>query len=296
MLNLLTIVYGDNHVDLFKRTCVFSLGMTKNKAALEAQETCWQVYTDEKHMKELETLLTAKFPKTKVRVINFDECRDYIDYTQSAFLITLADCLKNDAPLLFAPPDIFFGDGSVSGLIQSAYEKKSVAVVAHVRVTSDILSDPQFLSSCASGSLSNAKLVSFAWKHLHRCWGDAELGHPRQNQFGTGVCWQKIEDNLYSVVHRLPTPYLIHFDEEDHDYFKYQCGFGYFDHRWPGDILIKNGRQRYITSSDVAFMVEITEPDKNISNIPGNKDEFWQKNYHNEINKQVLVTLRGGDV
>jgi hypothetical protein len=210
------------------------------------------------------------------------------------------ECIKTKSRMIFAPPDIYFGDGSINGILKSSTDKDSVAVVAHVRVHPEMLTAPEFVYLSQKGEISNARLVKYSWQHLHRCWGDAEKGHPRQNQFGTGVCWKKIEDNLYSVIHRLPTPYAINLTEEDLQYFKLHTGFGHFDHRWPGDLLIPRGRQRYVTSSDVAFMAELTEPHKNISNPPTHKDgtpgdpnDFWVHHLHNEMNKQTLVTFRG---
>lgn len=263
--------------------------MKRNKASLEEQPTKWHVYTDKNHVANIEKWIKEVLPNTIPDVKDISETRRYIDASQSAFVMSIEECIKDKSPLLFAPPDILFGDGSINGLLKSLYEKDAVATVAHIRATSSLLKEIKQNQK----DITNPQLVSLAWKHLHRCWIDAELGHPRQNQWGTGVCWQKIEDNLYSVVHRLPTPYLMYFTDEDLQYFKIQSGFGHFDHRWPGDILMKRGRQRTITSSDVAFMIEITEPEKNISNIPGDKNDFWQHHYHNEINKQILVTLRG---
>ncbi len=296
MLHILTIAHGEAYVNLFKESCLFSLSMKRNKASLEEGPVTWHIFTDEKHRLELEELVKEKFKGVTPKVSNLNEAYRFIDESQSAFVMVMEECLKDNSPMLFAPPDIFFGDGSIPNLKKSVYEPKAVGLVAHVRVSSELLADPSFKQACIENSISNAELVSFAWKHLHRCWEDAELGHPRQNQWGTGVCWQKIEDHIVSVVHRLPTPYLIYFDKEDLDYFKIQGGFGHFDHRWPGDILLHRKRQRYITSSDVAFMIEFTEPHKNISNMAGDKNDFWQKHFHNEINKQFLITFRAGDI
>ncbi len=290
MLHLLTIVYGDCHVGLFKNACLRSLSMDKNKAALANKDTVWHIYTDEKHMQSVHSAVREALPELTSDVRDIAEARRYVDESLSAFVMCMEECLKDGSPLIFAPPDIFFGDGSIPNMIKVGYEPNAVVTIPHIRVTPDLLMEFPIFQKTA---VSNAKLVTLGWKNLHRCWGDAELDHPRQNQYGTGVLWQRLDENTVTVTHRLPTPYFMKFTTEDLQYFQTQAGFGHFDHKWPGDILIPRGRQRAITSSDVAFMCEITEAHKNISNMPGPKNEFWAKNLHNNLNAQYLCTFRG---
>lgn len=293
MLHILTIVYGDEYIKTFMKCLVKSLSMPKNKAALnQIPQVHWHVFTDDNSIDKVRTIIRETNPNIVPRVRSRSEARTYVDESLSAFIQVGEECIKDNARMLFAPPDIFFGDGSIPNLMKMSEDKDSVVTVAHVRST------PSIIPELNKESISNAELVRLAFKHLHTCWGDAELGHPRQNQFGTGVRWSKLDENLYSVVHRLPTPYVINLLPSDLEYFKLQAGFGHFDHKWPGEVLMHQGRHRYASSSDLAFMVEITEPHKNISNPytlskNPNKDDFWDHNFHNEMNKQVLITFRG---
>lgn len=286
MIHVLTIAYGEYHTLLFRQCCLKSLSLPRNKEIINSQDVHWHVFTDEMKIESVTEWIKKTVPLTNTHVRPMSDLRRFIDPTQSALILLMEECLKDDSPLLFAPPDIFFGDGSINGLMKTGWQKDTVTVALHTRVNPSILLE--------EAPKTNAQLVSSSFRHLHRSWLDAELGHARQNQWGTGVCWQQIETNLYSAIHRLPTPYWLKFTKEDLNYFSIQGGFGHFDHKWPGDILLPRGRQRTVTSSDIAYMVEITEPHKNISTMPGgDPNGFWQKNVHNEINKQFLFTLRG---
>lgn len=289
-MNILTISYGRFYVDLLRNSLMKSLMTKSNFDLINHEKTTWWVYTDDEFIEEIEGRIKTFFPAVTPMVKPRSDLRRFNDETQSALVHQIEECLKNKTPLLFAPPDIYIGEGSINGLIKTGWEESVSVVACHLRVTPSFLLEPQ--------PKDNAELVTKAFKHLHRSWIDAELGNPRQNQYGTGVCWQKISDNLYSTIHRLPTPYYIKFTKEDLDYFSTCIGFGNFDHAWPGQILMPRGRQRTVTSSDIAFMVEITEPHKNISALPDNNknpNDFFEHYMHNEINKQFLFTLRGQD-
>jgi hypothetical protein len=142
--------------------------------------------------------------------------------------------------------------------------------------------------------VDNGPLVALAWRHLHDAWVHGERGHANQSSYVGGVEWWRV-NNLIQGTHRLPSPYLIQFTKEDLQYFKSAISFGNFDHVWPSDILIPRGRQRYLGSSDAAFIVEITDPNKNVPPIIENqpKTGFWKDHLQNRSNAQIIFTFRG---
>lgn len=284
-LQLLTTVWGKEHVEMFKLVSLKSLSWPKNLSALRELKAKWNIFTDDDSVKELSKAMPVG---VHFNIQSITRLRDYIDQVQSAYVWQIRECLKSNDRLLIAPPDTIYGDGSVTNLWKMGRDQHSVVVVPHSRAHPEILKeieDPK----------SNSELVLLCLKHLHGCWTHAEIGHENQNMFGTGMEWQKLEPNLLSVTHLLPTPYLVHFTEEDLDYFKNTSGSGHYDHRWPGDILIRQGRQRYCGSSDAAFMVELTDRYKNLSlsDMSAPKREFRYKWPHNEMNKQIQMSFRG---
>lgn len=286
-MEILTVVFGSNHLELFRRAALKSLAFSKNREAISANKTCWNICTDRDKIQYLRREITNHFPDIELNCRSTEELRNYIDPIQSAVISQIERCLEKKAPLLFVPPDVIFSDGAIPNLLKAGSDPDSVVIFPHPRVL------PTILSEDIEG-IKAPELVSMAWRHLHQSWSDAEVGHPRQNGFVGGVKWEKLDEKVIQVTHRLPTPYLINFTGEDLMYFKSQISFGSFDHVWPQDILIKRGRQRYVTSSDQAFMVEITERDKNVPPIwKGDVNDFWRKGLQSENNKQILASFRG---
>lgn len=287
---ILSCFWGKKHFDLWKRCAFKSLTFEKNRKSLRHSQ--WNVYTDIEFHEELIGLFTNRMPDCDLKLGDATDLRDYIDLHQSAFIKTIDSCLKMGSRCLLAPPDSIFGDGSVNGMISLGRESNSIVVVPHARVI------PKFAEWEYEGiNWSNHQLVKRAWEHLHRSWSDAEIGHPMNSSYVGGVEWQKLDQNLYAVTHRLPTPYLIDFMPSDLDYFKMQGSFGNFDHTW-GNDYIPQGRMRYCGSSDIAFIAEVTDEDKNIPPIFPNqpKTGFWKNHYQNQINAQIVAVFRGGDV
>lgn len=287
MIDLLTIVYGDRFIEIFRRGALKSLLYPKNADALTKNEACWNIFTEDKFIPTLK-ILTESVKGIKFNIQSTSLLRRFVDQPQSALVWQIEKCLKENRKLLFAPPDTIFGEGSVEALTKVGREKHSCVSIPHPRVV------PNILEELNHEPKMNPQLVGLAWKHLHRSWSEAETGCERQNSFVGGVSWQKVKEKTYSITHRLPTVYLADFTDEDLNYFRVALSFGAWDHTWPGDVLYPRGRQRLISSSDLAFVCEVTEKDKNIPPIIANQnpDEFWKNSHHNHINKQIVATFR----
>lgn len=291
-LQLLTCCWGNHHRELFKKTALRSLSWTKNAKALRQLEATWNIITDDDSLSDLDKYCNETLPGIQFRVRPISKHRDYIDQVQSANIWMMEESIKSGHKVLLAPPDTIFGDGTVEGLWRAGEDKDSVIVVPHPRVLPGILNE--LYEEDNIFNVSVVRLVELSFRNLHDSWVHAERGHPNQSSYVGGVEWWRT-NNVIQGTHRLPSPYLISFTEEDLMYFKSAISFGHFDHMWPGDILIPRGRQRYLASSDSAFIVEVTEADKNVPPIMENqpKTGFWRSNVHNLANAQVIFTFRG---
>ncbi len=288
-MDILSVFWGETHLKLFLSAALRSLSWADNQKALREQNATWNIFTDKEHFLEVEKMVDALMPEFQINLGSADDLRKYTDSTQSALVWQIDKCLKDGKRLLFAPPDTIFGDGTVRGLVKAGREKGSCVVLPHPRVLPDIFKEKLAIQM----GLTNAELVSLSWKHLHRSWSDAKVGHPLRNSFVGGVTWDEVSENLYTVKHMLPTVYYSDFTKDDLLYFETTGSFGSYDHLWPSELM-KQGRQRYVASSDVAFVVEVTEKDKNIPPIwPGDPDHFWKQHPHNEHNKMIVATFRG---
>lgn len=299
-LQLLTIVYGEQYVKLFEKCCLRSLSLFHNSKSLFKAKATWNIFTNYEDMEHIRNLFDQNLSTIKVNIQGMDQLRKYTDPVQSALVWQIDQCLKTNDLFLMAPPDTFFSDKTIENLLKVQSKKGECVAVAHPRVHESFLNETL--------SANNEYLVQSAMKHAHRSWTDAEKHHEFNTTYMGGIEWQEIQSGLYAISHRLPTVYLIDFLPEDLEYFKLCISSGDFDHIWPSTLLTKkddkrniiiNDRYKLIGSSDIAFICEITDKEKNIppyeSFFP--KDgSFWRDKQipqaHNQINNMFQVIFR----
>ena len=310
-LRVLTCVWGAHHTDLFLNGTIKSLSWPKNKLALDG--CTWEIITRQFDAARIQSIVEDVFPNVKfeIKVVpatikmaigeidseKLDHSNIILMYLQQA----IKTCLDNGAQFLLAPPDTVFSEGAVSGLRLMGKGAGTVVAVPHPRVLMGLLED-------LKKPLDSAHMVDAAFKkHLHQSWANAEIGHAQQNSLVGGVSWQKLSNEKYepltiAVQHRSPhTVHLINFLPEDYAYFINQPSFGSYDHGWPGERHIRQERWRSVGSSDAAFIVEITEKDKNIPPwtpqhqeiVAQTSDAFYRDQLHNVTERLFVHVFRG---
>lgn len=303
--HLFTMVYGAEHIDLFRNACFKSLMWAKNREA--ASGKVWTVYTKASHFAEMEAIF--KDSPFTLNLMAIRETQMLPGVTQpvpteiceaGVLLLNglrqdMLHALQDNSKTLMAPPDTIFGNGTIANLLKLGRERYSVVTVAHPRVLPAILPEIEALSH-DHGGISNRKLVELAMHHAHDSWKFAEVDHPENTSYTGGIAWQKLSDGMISVTHRLPTPYLIDYHPRDSNFWFSINSFGALDHTWPGDRLIRQQRMRFAGSSDMCFAVEITAADKNVPPKTPHKidsNEFWGDSLHHETNRLFNITFRG---
>lgn len=294
-LRVLTSVWGDQHMDWWRRAALPSLMWPQNKEALSG--ATWAFLSRKENIDGIQKYV--KDSGISVKDIEIYDMGDALSANPHAagavikevLMVEAHKCLTFDSQLLLAPPDTIMGDGSIRNMREIADQRDVVVLAAHARVL------PSIIDTVSDKPMSNAKLVGESFKQLHASWKYAEVGLLQANSWIGGVSWKYLSENLYAVQHRLPTPYLINFTPEDIVYFRSQIHWGVIDHSWPGDMLVPAQRQRLIGSSDGAFMAEITPTDVNIppcEHIRTNEvDLFWRNQPHNIQNRMQSLIFRG---
>lgn len=298
--------WGDYHLELFKRACFKSLMWPRNVSALESRD--WHILTKESHFEALNALFHNSPFKLKlyamgeaVRVAGCGTVRQAQCDAGVVLLSGLRDqiaySIQSKSKMLLCPPDTIFGDGTIPNLLELGRGPGTCVAVPHPRVLPKVLDEIEYLGA-TRGSLTNAQLVTMAFKHQHAAFEFAEMGHKNNNSYVGGIAYKKLENGLYSVQHRLPTPYLMDFDIGDFNWWWGVVSFGALDHTWPGARLIKQERLRVVGSSDACFIVEITDHDKNVPPIIETKstqpeDAYWGDGPHHSINRMFDVIWRG---
>lgn len=283
-LDLLTLVYGDQHVELFHKTAVKSLAQRANRKRIFAENARWNICTDSKYFAHLERVVDVYFPELELNFILREDLRGFIDPIQSAVVWQIEEALRLKKKVLLAPPDTIFSDGTIDSMLDIATKDQCVAV-PHARALPEILNEDYLCP--------NRSLVDLTWRHLHKSWSDAREGCDGYNFRAGGVSWKETGDGSKVGIHMLPSPYLLQFTEEDLQFFRRQISFGGFDHIWPTQMLIPQGRRVYLGDSDKAFIIEITDQFKNVPPIfPGDQNVFWREDTRNELTKAELEPNR----
>lgn len=284
---LLTLACGEPYLTWMERGLVKSLMWPTNYAAVRNAE--WHIYTTETMQERMTEIL---------RPVGLPVVMHAIEEIPNGGGVMLAsvmrefimDCAAEGDTFLVCPPDTIFGDQSIETMVALAREPKTIVSVAPVRV------EQEFMEEFTGERMTNAPLVSLAWKYLHATWRDANIVLPHTNSFVGGVSWKQIGHQLYSVTHLLPTPFLIQPHPSDGEWFRLYGGPGSFDHIWPSK-LVEEGRQRFVGSSDGAFAVEVTMKTENIPPLypvdPAHPSQYSGSNKHNHFNRNTVVVFRG---
>ncbi|VAW70952.1 hypothetical protein MNBD_GAMMA12-2429 [hydrothermal vent metagenome] len=209
-----------------------------------------------------------------------------------AILRVFRKSIDENALFIMAPPDTIFSDGSIYNAVKSVYYKSVCFGSAHPRVKFDLLEDQKIKTmACGGESISSPTMVKLAMTHLHDkyLYANDELD---ENTTYAGVSIRKINDELYSVIHNLPTTYVVYPLEEDYQFFKRKGDFNQWDREWL-QLLVKKNRIKISGASDQFFCVELTSKDEKAKTKPGLKgNDIAGNSFQNRICNMVNVTWR----
>jgi hypothetical protein len=287
-LRLFTGVWG-KYIDTFELACAQSLEWPSNKEAIKG--STWNIVCEPKH-EERVNAIRARCGVFRGQNIFLHNAQDFTHQFSGHLYEEMKKCVAENAVFLFCLPDYVFGDGTVQNLKALMTEPGLCLAVPNTRVLPSAM-------EAFKHRRTNAELVTIAFDrgYMHQTWRDAELGKDKINSFYGGVHWQEVAPDIITVMHRLPSSYMCSFLASDIEFFKTQSSFSAWDHTWPSKLL-KEGRQRFIGSSDVAFITEVTDPDKNQAlTLPISLEgpsAFYRSLPHHEINKNIMTVFRKG--
>lgn len=289
-------IWGEKHLRLLEKALLKSLSWSKNLLALEDAQ--FVIVSSCKY--DADRVASKIFEVIDVRVepIIIPELM-HIGVNKGEILLnplkdTIKECLKDKTPMLMATPDYVFGNGTIDTLRSLGEEPGSVIGLAHMRVNPNLL-------EILNHEMTNEQLVGTGMKFAHPTWIFSEESKKDGFTYYGGISWKKI-NNTVAVRHRLPAPFFANFEKSDLDFFNakhdhpHTGTFALWDHYWQSH-LFKEKRFRYIGSSDLALMLEVTESHANIppSNPleKTNRDEYCNHWLHNDICQQFLTVFRG---
>ena len=294
---IFSVVWGE-FVDVYFNYVIPSLFQSGNLPLLKSDgfEIQFLLYTiDDPEM--FEAKYKAQFEKYKlsnleVKKITTNE-KEPRKINISALLDGLRTSIDHKAIFIMAPPDILISNYSLYNSVMSVYYKGLSFASAHPRVKFDILKDEKIKCMVNENApIDSAAMVSLAMSHLHDKYIYANDMLDKNTTYA-GVSIRKLSDNIYNVIHNLPSPFVVCPQEEDFTYFSRSGDFNQWDRGWL-EMLVRRNRIKISGSSDQYFSIELTKDEENAKPKPGLLgNDVAGESFHNRVCNMVNVTWRG---
>lgn len=297
-IRIFTPVWGDKHINLLEKALCPSLKWPNNYDAVK--DANWLITTQsQSDLARIQKIIKNAFPEATVGALICDALM--MPGVDSGMVLiktlehAIKDCLNDHKPMLMATPDFIYGNGTIPAFMQIASEPGTCATIAHLRAVPHMLGEMTYVPT-------NTQLMSMAWRHAHTSFVNSNADKKPGMIYHGGVRWWEVKPSLRAVQHYMPSPFFYNFTPKDLEHFREYHegkppGFGLIDHVWPTHLL-EEGRLRFIASSEIAMMVEMTDPHMNVP--PWNKltdpPGFFRNHFHNKIQSQVISSFRGEEV
>ena len=187
-----------------------------------------------------------------------DKDRDYLSsIILNTYIEHATDCLNNNATSINLAVDHILPSNYLKNLSTIIHGKPSFCYShSHMRVSTNILNSIYEYKKDNIIDISSDKLVFLSKKYpfSHIKHMNDELD---SNLTHLGFSWRKIDNNLFSVVHGILGTLTFNFIEEDILFLENLKFWSGHDRILP-NYLLSSKRMKFISSSDLAFIVEIT--------------------------------------
>ncbi len=221
-----------------------------------------------------------------------------------AYLECFKLCLSDNSLFMPALPDWFFADGSISRMIDYVADRNMAVAGPYARIKDDEFLG--FLDKDAwvkRANLIPSVLVDLAMTYLHPISANADVTKSENNARWGGIFTQPIVPGLWSYSCRVPNVFLASVTQDDwYDFQGSPHGYSYWDWHWPTKLM-DDGRFKFLGSSDMFFMVDLTAKNQSAPKIEGNDylmDDFCNDGRqdhkvkkHCTVSKYFVATLRG---
>jgi len=249
-------VWGEKHINWFFNYTLSSL-LTANNLPQVAENIkiiiCF--YTKDMDKSSIDKRMTSSLCPYEYSITTESFFQDKARDMMSNYMIHILDrSINNNGLILICQPDLLFSDGSINNLVELSNFKGVSISVPHPRVSIESL----IKNNVDIKNLTRKKLefVSVALQNKHDALFYADET-AENNSTNMGVSTRKIS-NGEVVIHNLPAVYLCNPIHDDLIFFKRRCTFNIIDKTWT-HMLFRQSRLKIVTSSDVVFLIELTE-------------------------------------
>lgn len=228
--------------------------------------------------------ISDSFLKNNNFKIFFNE--DYIDKTRdkkssiilNAYILHAKLCIQKNAMSINLCSDFILPNDYLKNLALITHGKPFCYTHTQLRVKETISKDIKIFKRKNVLDIDNKNLVSLALKHpfSHLKFQNDYL---KKNATHYGISWRKINKNNIAVVHGILGTFTFNFIKEDIEFLSNLDTWSGNDRILP-KYLLSSKRMKYISSSNLAVVIELTFKD-----TPKDLNKLLRENIYNDITK-----------
>ena len=191
----------------------------------------------------LDNFIDKKRDELSSKILN-----SYIDHAKK--------CIKKNAMSINLCADFILPENYLKNIALITHGKPFCYTHTQLRVNKSILKTIKKYKKNDKIEINNKNLINLALKYpfKHLAYQNDKL---TKNATHYGISWRKIDNNLFSVVHGILGTFTFNFIKEDILFLENLKFWSGHDRILP-NYLLSSKRMKFISSSDLAFIVEIT--------------------------------------
>jgi hypothetical protein len=238
-------------------------------------DVVFTVYTIDREVERVRAVFDAALEKAGRRAgelqLRFERMTPSDDARATAaafkrhwYLLETSAAIAEHAPMMVVTADHFYGNGSLRNLAEYCKKPDVVAAVLYLRVKRDEFVDllARYRAVREERPVSNAQLVDMALRCQIEGHALSNVDVDRNAAFKTSAAIRHISENVLGIIQHIPTPIMFWPRSSDVGFLDVIGAgrFGAFDHLWALKLMAER-RWRFLASSDICFVVELTPRD-----------------------------------
>ncbi len=225
-------VWGEWHINLFFKYTLPSLMQSGNLPNIsKTKKVVIYFYTKKQDISLIKNKMESCNSKYEFYIYSESDFKGVRDsLLPHAMVHILKECVNKSALLLLAQPDLIYSNMSVSNLVSLTERKGVNLLIPHPRISYECFKNKYVIGkSLFSNEIDSPSLVSMALacKHKSIALADELLD---VNSTMDAIATRELDGNILTVVHNLPSPYLMSPIPSDVRFFNRRNSFNVIDH------------------------------------------------------------------